>query len=140
MRRAGREDGFTLIEVAVTVVVLGLLAAVLVPSVMGVGRRASSAPATSLLRSAAPAVESHLAEAGTYEGATPAALGRIEPDVVWRDGAGSRAARDEVTVEVTGPTAYRLTTTTPDGVTYAYVKDMAASPTVTRTCGPGCTW
>ncbi|MCU0307543.1 MAG: prepilin-type N-terminal cleavage/methylation domain-containing protein [Thermoleophilia bacterium] len=137
-RRGGR--GFTLIEVLLAIIVVALLAAVAIPALSGVRGSAEGSTAASLLRGAAPALEAHLTAEGTYAGATPAVLRTIEPSVKWRDEPGAKARGAEVSVEVTGPRSFVLTSADPGGVVYRYAKDLDADPTVTRTCGPGCDW
>ena len=132
--------GFTFVELLIVTIMIGLLAAIGIPAFLGQRNKAEGATAQSLLRSAATTVESAAVEPTGYPGVTTAALAGIEPNVVWTDAPGALAADAAVTVSDLGDAGYTLSTTTPSGQTFTLVKDATAVPTVTRTCGPGCTW
>jgi type IV pilus assembly protein PilA len=138
-RRAG-QAGFSFIELLVTTIILGLLAAIVIPAVLGQRERAESSTAKALLRTGAGALEASFADDESYAGADAAAMRKIEPNVAWRDTAGALAKGDEVSLSGVTATTYTLTTTTPSGQVFTYVKDLGAKPTVVRTCGVGCTW
>ncbi len=143
-RRAKKQDGFTLIELLVVVIIIGLLAAIAIPAFLGQRDKANDAAAKSLVRNGATAIEAYFAEGNTYAGADAAALGNIEPNIVWTAAAAS-ANNDEVQISGVAATGYTLTSVSSSGTTYNYIKDTtAAGSTVQRTCaGPGCsggTW
>lgn len=145
--RAGRRGpggdaraGFTFVELLVAMVVLGLLAALAIPSFLGTRDQATGASAQSLLRMGATAMESAAVEPEGYAAITTADLAATEPGVVWTTEAGALAGSDAITVSAVGPGGYTLATVSDSGVVYELVKDLASSPTVTRTCGVGCTW
>lgn len=139
-RRDGRPGGFTFVEVLVTTIVLGLLTALVIPSFLGTRDRATDATAESLLRVGATAVETASVEPGGYAGLTTAELQALEPAATWTPAPGARAAEAEITLSGVSATGYTLTTTTASGDVYTLAKDLTTQPTVTRTCGPGCTW
>lgn len=136
----GGARGFTFVEVLVTTIVLGLLAALVIPSFLGTRDRATGASAQSLLRMGATAMESASVEPGTYATITTADLEAAEPAVQWTTTPGAEARDDAITLSALSPTGYTLTTTSESGVVYELVKDLTGSPTVNRTCGPACTW
>lgn len=136
----GVKRGFTFVEVLITTIVLALLAAVMIPSLLGTRDRATGASAQSLLRVGATAMESAAVEPETYASITTADLAVAEPAVQWTTVAGAEARDDAVTVSGVSPAGYTLTTTSESGIVYELVKDLTAAPTVTRTCGAGCTW
>jgi type IV pilus assembly protein PilA len=68
------EEGFTLLELVVVMVVLGILLAVAVGFQVGARERAADATARANIRTAAPAFEAYRADAGSYAGMTLAAL------------------------------------------------------------------
>lgn len=131
--------GFTLPEMVVVVVVIGLLAALAAPALIGQRARSNDAAARSLLATGSRTMESHFAAGGTYAGATPAALAALEPSIGWRTTAASAAAA-QVRVTSTTATRYTLSTVSRSGTTYTYAHDLGARPTVTRSCSPaaGC--
>jgi type IV pilus assembly protein PilA len=83
-RRAPRraQDGFTLIEVLVVVLIIGILAAIAIPSFLSQKHKADDAGAVSLARNAETAMESYGASnSGSYSGATASSLHSIEPAI-----------------------------------------------------------
>lgn len=144
MRRTTRgndsQAGFTFVELLITTIIIGLLAALMIPAVLGQREKAMGASAESLLRSGAGTVEAAAVDAEGYAIITTAQLAKIEPNVSWRDAPGATATANEVSVTDFGPNGYTLTTTAASGAVYVLTKDVTAAPTITRTCGPGCTW
>jgi len=66
IRRSGSETGFTLIEVMVVVVILGILAAMIVPKIMGKPDEARKATAKSDIRTIEQALEMYRLQNFTY--------------------------------------------------------------------------
>ncbi|MFL5926358.1 MAG: prepilin-type N-terminal cleavage/methylation domain-containing protein [Gaiellaceae bacterium] len=71
--QAGGESGFTLIELIVVVLILGLLLGIAVPSYIGLTQNGEHAAAEANVREAVPAVEAFYADNGTYVGLDNAA-------------------------------------------------------------------
>ena len=67
---ARREGGFTVVELLVVIVVIGILLAAAVPSYLGYRQRAATRTAEANLRAALPDVEAYYAEHKTYVGLT----------------------------------------------------------------------
>jgi type IV pilus assembly protein PilA len=76
-QRNGNEEGFTLLELLIVIIVIGILLAIAVPSYLAVRDRASKSTAKTNLRSALPAASAYYADNGTYVGMTVAALKAI---------------------------------------------------------------
>jgi type IV pilus assembly protein PilA len=131
-----QDEGFTLIEMLVVVLIIGILTAIALPSFLGHERRARAADAKSTAAIALRAVESYgLDNNGNgYTGATAAAL-------VQQEGSLGQA-QSESRLLVSG-----TTTTTPDktsfvvgvqarknGAWFAFYRDTTG---VRRLCSPG---
>jgi type IV pilus assembly protein PilA len=78
-RMAGEESGFTLVELLVVMLILGLLAAIAIPSFFNQRDKAKDAKAKEAVRTAQTAIETYATDSnGTYVGATAAGLRAIE--------------------------------------------------------------
>lgn len=137
--RIAREDGFTLIEVLIVLLVLGILAAVSLASFAGKDQLAMDAEAKQNVSNLFRHVQSCYIETEDYTLCDQEAELRDSPGFVWGTGAGqieirrngSRTTRTQVTIRatsrsVTNGTRHRFT----------YIR-RAGPPPDTRTCRTG---
>jgi prepilin-type N-terminal cleavage/methylation domain-containing protein len=79
--RLAAADGFTLVELLVVILIIGILAAVGLGAFLNQRGKAQDAGAKASVATAAKAMETWNTDHGGYDGATPAALVRIEPSL-----------------------------------------------------------
>jgi type IV pilus assembly protein PilA len=80
-RRRGDEEGFTLIELMVVVLIIAILLAIAIPTFLGARKRAQDRAAQSSLRNSLTAAKTHYTDTQSYGGASDAVLDGIEPSI-----------------------------------------------------------
>jgi type IV pilus assembly protein PilA len=130
-RRAEEEQGFTLIELLVVVLIIGILAAIAIPTFLNQRGKAYDASAKSQVKTAQTAIETYGTDHnGNFTGANLAALVGIEPTLANQAGGPSLT-----TVTPNGTVGYTLTSTAnTTGDTFTLV---STSGSVARTCAAG---
>jgi type IV pilus assembly protein PilA len=119
------EKGFTLIELLVVILIIGILAAIALPSFLSQRGKAQDSEAKSGVRNAQTAMETWFTDNQTYVGAGAAQLQTIEPALNNANGlATSNLLVDTYTVSVTSKSSAAT----------VYSINRAANGAVTRTC------
>lgn len=128
------ERGFTLIEILVVILIIGILAAIAIPSFISEKGKANDASAKSYVRNMQTAQEAYYADNNAYSNSL-SSLQSIEPALNDTPGRTAPSARN------TPRGGYTVTATSTSGVSYTVTRN--ADGTTSRTCDSagvaGCT-
>ena len=127
------EDGFTLIELLVVVLIIGILAAIALPSFLSQKSKATDSSAKELARTARTTAETYATDhAGSYTGISPAVLKEYEPAIQTAAGSGAYVSVAEATESGEG---FKVTASSATaGHTFSVVRRKSGD--VERICTP----
>ena len=83
IREMKDQDGFTLIELMVVVLIIAILIAIAIPTFLGLRERAQNRSATSDLRNGLTAAKAYYTDGDTFVGFDAAKGTEIEPSLTW---------------------------------------------------------
>jgi len=130
-QRAKDEGGFTLIELLVVILIIGILAAIAIPSFLSQKDKANDAAAKSYVRNMQTAEETYFTDNNAYA-PNPAALVTIEPTLAQYP-TGNAA---DVTATTTGAGDFVISAKSKGVNAVVYTITRVTAGTVTRTCAP----
>jgi type IV pilus assembly protein PilA len=121
------EGGFSLVELLVVLIVIGLLAAISIAAFTGQQNKAHDAEAKTAARTAQIAMETYFVDHRSYKGVTAAALQDVQP-----------ALRDAPSLVVNQALSnqFEIQTSSSSTDSVVFRVSRSANGTITRTCTP----
>jgi type IV pilus assembly protein PilA len=133
-QRSGDEGGFTLIELLVVILIIGILAAIAIPSFLSQKSKATDSSAKELARTAETTAETYATDHnGSYAGLSLLALKEYEPTIQTAAGGGN-AYLSEAKETETG-SGYKVTATSVTAG-HTFTIEKKASGELVRSCTP----
>ena len=126
MEMREREEGFTLIELMVVVMIIAILIAIAVPTFLSVRTKAQDRAAQANLRNAFTAGKSIYADGQDYTQATAAALASSEPSLTFVAAGTASASAKSISVDSSAATQIVMASLSASGTCF-FIKDVATA-------------
>ncbi len=131
LKNSGGEDGYTLIEILVVILIIGVLAAIAIPSFLNQTGKATDAAAKELAHAAQVAAETYATDhSGSYSGLTASMLPQYDATIATASGNGAWVQ------SVANATASGYTVTTMSANNNETYMITRLNGAITRSCTP----
>jgi type IV pilus assembly protein PilA len=141
-----RDDGFTLIELLVVILIIGVLAAIAIPSFLNQRQKGQDACAKAMARTMQTAMETFYVDKNTYGGGDVTALYAIENQITSNACGGTGSATTGTDTQTAGACTggpgtgsgidgYCVSTTSASGNVFAITRS-SGNGNIRRTCTP----
>jgi type IV pilus assembly protein PilA len=136
IRDRSNDDGFTLIELMVVVLIIAILLAIAIPTFLGARSKAQDRAAQSNLRNALTAEKTFYVDNQAYTDNTSSALTNIEPSLTYAGGGAAPSVVGTIYVEAFSATSLTLAAKSASGACF-WLQDSTTTGTTfaTDTCG-----
>jgi type IV pilus assembly protein PilA len=130
-----REEGFTLIELMVVVLIIAVLIAVAIPTFLGLRAKAFNAAAKEAAVTTLKAAKAIFADDDSYASATPTELAVTEVSMSYVTGSTASSGPDVVSVHVPDSTAFVASVYSNSGTCYFIRDDLTGTNYATLNTG-----
>lgn len=130
-RLRNKEDGFTLIELMVVVLIIAILIAVAIPTFLGARKRAQDRSSQSNAKQGLTAAKTFYTDGETFVGFNAAKGEELEPSLTWADvalAADAAVGNTGIITALTGATTIHLVVQSASGKFFC-VRDVTTSGT-----------